>query len=180
MCRGERDRESEAIRRNSLLSGFRGLFFRANISSRGKRMKIDRLNSNYEFGKLRSIFAALAVLALALCTAFSARAQVTTAAVRGTVTDEQGAAIAGAEVTITNVDTSFNRTALTSSDGEYNFPDLPLGHYKIHATHSGFKSSEQTGITLHANDSLVINVGLKVGAIIEPVTVTAAPTTESP
>ena len=102
-------------------------------------MKIDRLNSNYEFGKLRSIFAALAVLALALCTAFSARAQVTTAAVRGTVTDEQGAAIAGAEVTITNVDTSFNRTALTSSDGEYNFPDLPLGHYKIHATHSGFK-----------------------------------------
>src|SRR5256884_8933974 len=174
---GERERESEAIRRNSLLCGFRGFFFRANISSRGKRMKIDRLNLNYEFGKLRSMFAVLAVLALVLCSAFSARAQVTTAAVRGTVTDEQGAAIAGAEVTITNVDTSFNRTALTSSDGEYNFPDLPLGHYKIHATHSGFKSSEQTGITLHANDSLVINVGLKVGAITESVTVEAAPIT---
>src|SRR5438552_3540459 len=78
------------------------LFFRANISSRGKRMKIDRLNLNYEFGKLRSIFAALAVLALVLCTAFSARGQVTTAAVRGTVTDEQGAALAGADVSITN------------------------------------------------------------------------------
>src|SRR5947207_3521589 len=104
MCRGERDRESEAIRRNSLLSGFRGLFFRANISSRGKRMKIDRLNSNYEFGKLRSIFAALAVLALALCTALIARAQVITAAVRGAATDEQGSAIAGAGSSITNRD----------------------------------------------------------------------------
>jgi len=140
-------------------------------------MKIDRLNLNYEFGKLRSMFAALAILALVLCSASSSRAQVTSAAVRGTVTDEQGAAIAGAEVTITNVDTSFNRTALTGSDGEYNFPDLPLGHYKIHATHSGFKGSEQTGITLHANDSLVINVGLKVGAITESVTVEAAPIT---
>src|SRR2546430_1263714 len=153
------------------------LFFRANISSRGKRMKIDRLNLNYEFDKLRSIFAALAVLALVLCSAFSARAQVTTAAVRGTVTDEQGAAIAGADVTITNVETSFNRATTTGSDGVYNFPDLPLGHYKIHATHSGFKGSEQTGITLHANDSLVINVGLRVGAITESVTVEAAPIT---
>ena len=42
-------------------------------------MKIDRLNLNYEFGKLRSMFAALAVLALVLCSAFSARGQVTTA-----------------------------------------------------------------------------------------------------
>src|SRR5437773_5205146 len=175
MCRGERDRESEAIRRNSLLSGFRGLFFRANISSRGKRMKIDRLNLNYEFGKLRSMFAALAILALVLLSAISSRAQVTSAAVRGAVSDEQGAAIRGAEVTITNVDTSFNRTALTGSDGEYNFPDLPLGHFKLHATHSGFKGVEQTGITLHANDSLVINVGLKVGAVSESVTVEASP-----
>src|SRR5438046_425992 len=124
MCRGGRDRESGAIRRNSSQCGFRALFFCANISSRGKRMKIDRLN--YEFGKLRSIFAALAVLALVLCSAFSARAQVTTAAVRGTVTDEQGAAIAGADVTITNVETSFNRATTTGSDGVYNFPDLPL------------------------------------------------------
>src|SRR5437016_14447806 len=113
MCRGGRDRESGAIRRNSLLCGFRGFFFCANISSRGKRMKIDRLNMNYEFGKLRSMFAALAILALVLCSASSSRAQVTSAAVRGTVRDEQGAAIAGAEVPITNVDPWSNRTELT-------------------------------------------------------------------
>ena len=138
-------------------------------------MKIQSLNRNDAIRKLRVMGALLGVLALVLCTASGARAQVLTAAVRGTVTDEQGAAIAGAEVTITNVETSFSRTAITGSDGVYNFPDLPLGLYKIRATHAGFKNSEQTGITLHANDSLVVNVGLKVGAVSESITVEASP-----
>src|ERR1700674_1490308 len=124
------------------------IFLRENTSSRGKRMKIQSLNRNDAIRKLRVMGALLGVLALVLCTASGARAQVLTAAVRGTVTDEQGAAIAGAEVTITNVETSFSRTAITGSDGVYNFPDLPLGLYKIRATHAGFKNSEQTGITL--------------------------------
>jgi Carboxypeptidase regulatory-like domain len=140
-------------------------------------MKIQFSNRNDAIRNLRVMGALLGVLALILCTASGARAQVTTAAVRGAVTDEQGAAIAGAEVTITNVDTSFTRTTATGGDGEYNFPDLPLGLYKIRATHAGFKSSEQTGITLHANDRLVVNVGLKVGAISESVTVEASPIT---
>jgi hypothetical protein len=137
-------------------------------------MKIHRLNSNNAFDKLRVIGSVFAVLALVLCSAFSTSAQITTAAVRGAVTDEQGGAIAGAEVTITNVETSFNRTVTSGSDGEYNFPQLPLGLYKIRATHAGFKNAEQTGITLHANDSAVINIGLKVGAVTEQVTVEAA------
>src|SRR5258707_138963 len=144
--------------------------FCANISSRGKRMKIRFLNTKESSGNLRAVNSLLAVLALVLCSAIGARAQVTTADVRGTVTDEQGAAIAGAEVTITNVETSFSRTVTTGSDGLYNFPELPLGLYKVRATHAGFKSSEQTGITLHANDSAVINVGLRVGAVSESVT----------
>src|SRR6266478_4282886 len=167
---GERERESEAI---CFPCGYRALFFRANTSSRGKRMKIRFLNAKEWFSNSRVIISLLTVLALVLCSAVGARAQVTTAAVRGTVTDDQGAAIAGAEVTITNVETAFSRTVISGGDGEYNFPDLPLGLYKIRVTHSGFKSSEQTGITLHANDSLVVNVGLKVGAVSESVTVEA-------
>src|SRR6266436_4738316 len=169
---GERERESEAI---CFPCGYRALFFRANTSSRGKRMKIRFLNAKEWFSNSRVIISLLTVLALVLCSAVGARAQVTTAAVRGTVTDDQGAAIAGAEVTITNVETAFSRTVISGGDGEYNFPDLPLGLYKIRVTHSGFKSSEQTGITLHANDSLVVNVGLKVGAVSESVTVEASP-----
>ena len=49
----------------------------------------------------------LVVLALILCTAFTARAQNTSASVRGTVTDVQGAAVAGADVTITDADTGY-------------------------------------------------------------------------
>ena len=137
-------------------------------------MKIHRLNLNNAFDKLRMIGSVFVVLAVLLCSAVSTSAQITTAAVRGTVTDEQGGAIAGAEVTITNVETSFSRTVTSGSDGEYNFPQLPLGLYKIRATHAGFKNAEQTGITLHANDSVVINIGLKVGAVTEQVTVEAA------
>src|ERR1700676_2952716 len=87
----------------------RSLFSREYLLE-GKRMKIRFLNTKESFGNLRAVVSLLAVLALALCSAIGARAQVTTADVRGTVTDEQGAAIAGAEVTITNVETSFNRT----------------------------------------------------------------------
>src|SRR5258708_4081653 len=120
-----------------------------------------------------------AILLIALVVAFtcpnSLKAQVTTASVRGTVTEEQKAALAGAEVTITNVGTSYTRSTQTGTDGEYDFPDLPLGTYRIHVTHAGFKSETQTGVELHVNDSSVVNIALKVGAVNETVTVEASP-----
>src|SRR3989441_1909984 len=138
-------------------------------------MKIRFLNENESFNKSRVILSLLAVLALVLCAAFSARAQVITASVRGMVTDAQGAAVAGADVSVTNQDTGYTRSMKSGTDGEYNFPDLPLGTYRVHVTHSGFKAETQTGITLHVADSLVVNVSLKVGAVSESVTVEASP-----
>src|SRR6266849_3186699 len=169
---GERERESEAI---CFPCGYRALFFRANTSSRGKRMKIRFLNSKELFSNSRVIISLLAVLALVLCSAMGARAQVTTADVRGTVMDEQGAAVAGADVTITNVQTGLSRSTKSGSDGSYSFTELPLGTYNIHVTHAGFKAETQTGIVLHVNDSLVVNISLRVGAISESVTVEASP-----
>jgi len=121
-----------------------------------------------------TILALCCALLLMLGASTAVQAQVTTAALRGSVTDEQGAAIAGAEVTITNVATGFSRTVKSADDGEYNFPDLPLGSYKIRATHAGFKAAEQTGLTLHANDSLAVNIPLHVGAVTEQITVEAS------
>ena len=54
------------------------------------------------------------------------------------------------------------------------FPILPLGNFNIRATHTGFKATETTGIALHASDSLVFNISLKVGAISEQITVEAS------
>jgi hypothetical protein len=80
----------------------------------------------------------------------------------------------GAQVTITNTDTGLSRSVVTGSDGLYNFPDLPLGGYKISFSHPGFKTENQTGIVLHVDDSRVINASLKVGAITEEVSVQGA------
>jgi hypothetical protein len=127
-------------------------------------------NANAGTKLFLSLFCALVLM---LAVPFAVYAQDITAAVRGTVTDEQGAAIVGAEVTVTSPDTGFSRTATTGSDGVYNFPDLPLGAYKIRATHAGFKVGEQTGIVLHVADSRVVSFVLKIGTVSEQVTVEA-------
>src|SRR6266436_919062 len=85
----------------------------------------------------RPVFAA--ALLLCLVVLFSASAPVAfgqdvKGSVRGTVTDEQGAAVPGAEVTVSDDSIGFLRSATTGSDGVYNFPDLQLGTFKIRAT----------------------------------------------
>ncbi len=129
-------------------------------------------NTTVNFGLFLTLSCALL---LALCAPSALQAQVTTAAVRGTVTDEQKAAVVGATVTITNVGTGYSRSAQSGADGEYSFPDLPLGTYRIHAAHAGFKSETQTGVELHVADSIVLNMMLRVGAVSETVTVEASP-----
>lgn len=138
-------------------------------------MKIRFFNTNESMCKSRAIISLLAVVLLILGTAFAAQAQVTTADVRGTIMDEQGAAVAGADVSITNAQTGLSRSMKSGSDGGYSFTELPLGTYNIHVTHPGFKAETQTGVALHVNDSLVLNVSLRIGAISETVSVEASP-----
>jgi len=138
-------------------------------------MTIHSFNRNNSIASWRVFYSLLGALVLLLAVPFAAHAQVTTAAIRGAVTDEQNAAVAGAEVTVTNAGTGFSRTSVSGTGGEYNFPDLPLGSYSIHVTHAGFKGETQTGIVLHVNDSLVVNIKLKVGAVTESVSVEASP-----
>jgi hypothetical protein len=115
----------------------------------------------------------ICVVLLVLAVPPATHGQLVTAALRGTVTDPQGAAVAGAEVTITGTEAGFTRAVTAGSDGGYNFPDLPLGAYRLRVSHAGFKAAEQTGIVLHVADSVVINIKLEVGAVSEQVTVEA-------
>src|SRR6266404_1955030 len=134
-------------------------------------------NRNKQAGVWRSVFASVLLVCLVVLLSSSAPAalaQDVKGSVRGTVTDEQGAAVTGAEVTISDSSTGFSRSTTTGSDGVYNFPDLPLGTFNIRVTHSGFKTSEQVGITVHASDSLVFNIALKLGSVSEQVTVEAS------
>src|SRR5882762_7448124 len=139
----------------------------------GKRMKIRFLNVNESICKSRVIFSLLVVLALILGTSLAARAQNITGSVRGTVTDEQGAAIAGADVMITNTDTGDSRSDKTDKDGAYAFPSLPIGRYTLNVSGQGFKAFQLRDIILHVGDSLTLDAQLKVGAKTETIEVVA-------
>src|SRR5882762_1861893 len=103
-----------------------------------RRMTIRFSNANEFIGKSRRTVSTLAVIALILGISLAASAQNITASVRGTVTDGQGAAIAGANVTITNADTADSRNQKSDKDGSYNFPSLPIGRYTLTVTVEGF------------------------------------------
>ena len=136
-------------------------------------MKIRFFNAKESFSNSRVIISMLAVLALILGTSLAARAQNFTGSIRGTVTDEQGAAIAGSDVMITNVDTGYSRSVKTDKDGSYSFQSLPLGRYTLNASGQGFKAFQEKDIVLHVNDSLTIDAQLKVGAKTETIEVIA-------
>ena len=109
-----------------------------------------------------------------------ASAQVSTATISGVVQDQSGASIAGATVTIRNVDTGATRTLTSDAGGRYIAPDLALGSYEVQAQQSGFQTEVRSGITLTVGRESVVNLGLKVGQISDKVTITAeAPLVES-
>src|SRR5215813_1851932 len=97
----------------------------------------------------------------------------TTAQVGGTVKDQSGAVLPGAEVTATQTDTGFKRTAVTDETGSYLLTNLPVGPYRFEAGLPGFRTYVQTGIVLQVNANPVINAVLEVGQVSEQVEVRA-------
>src|ERR1700730_11470424 len=85
-------------------------------------------------------------------------AQVTTGTISGIVQDASGASIAGAEVTVKNLDTGIARTFTSDAGGRYTVPDLPLGNYEVQAQHSGFQTEVRTGITLMVGREGVVDI----------------------
>src|SRR5579859_7757531 len=99
--------------------------------------------------------------------------QAASSSLQGTVTDPSGSAIAEATVTLANVDSKNERTAVTGTQGEYRILALPSGTYTLSVTAKGFAHYVQTNIQLLVNTPATANVQLKVGAATENVTVTS-------
>src|SRR6266849_19977 len=109
-----------------------------------------------------------------------ASAQVSTGTISGVVQDQSGAVIAGAMVTVRNVDTGAARTLTSDPGGRYIAPNLSVGNYEVTGQQSGFQTEVRSGITLTVGREAVVNLGLKVGQISEKVLVTGeAPLVES-
>ncbi|MFN7623213.1 MAG: carboxypeptidase regulatory-like domain-containing protein [Acidobacteriota bacterium] len=102
----------------------------------------------------------------------TARGQVTTADVVGSVTDNTGAVLPNARVTITNLGTNTTRVGETNAGGEYVFNLLPIGQYSIRIETSGFKVFTATNLTLVAGDRTRVDAKMEIGATTEVVNVT--------
>jgi Carboxypeptidase regulatory-like domain len=107
-------------------------------------------------------------------------AQVATGAILGNVKDHSGAAVPGAQVTATNLDTQASRTTTSDAEGQYTLPLLPVGNYKLEVALSGFKNFVQTGILLEVGRNARIDATIEPGDVQEIVSVVAdAPLVET-
>ncbi len=116
-------------------------------------------------------FFALVLVAFAL--AVPADAQTATGRIIGTVTDEQGSAIAGAKITVTNAGTNVSSETVTNANGFYQVLELPIGSYTVTAEHEGFSKIVTAAESLDINQSLRIDVRMRIGSIVETVKVEA-------
>ncbi len=120
----------------------------------------------------RSLWVGLSGVMLLLVISATGFAQTYTATVTGTVSDAQGAAVAGAKVVAVNQGTKLEYNAQTSDSGVYTIPFLPVGSYVISIEASGFKKLVSNEITLEVNQTARINLSLQVGGVSETVNVT--------
>ena len=97
----------------------------------------------------------------------------TNAELSGVVTDESGAVVPKAQITVTNTDTGADRSVTSDDKGRYVAPQLPPGSYQVSVNAPGFESLIRKGITLTVGQGAVLNLAMKVGAVSEQVTVTA-------
>ena len=109
---------------------------------------------------------------LAVCVSALAQAG-PTGTFSGTVSDPQGAVVAGATVTVTQLATNQTRTTTTTEDGRYVFTNLPVGRYKASFAGQGFQRLEYPEVEIEAAVPRTIDVSLTVGGAEAVVTVTS-------
>ena len=115
------------------------------------------------------VFACL--LALLAGIAGDARSQGFQGGVRGVVKDS-GGVVPGAEVTLTNQGTSQSRSIRTTEAGEYSFPNLTPGTYRLKIVLQGYKTYARESIPVGTQQVITLDITLEVGALAETITVT--------
>jgi Carboxypeptidase regulatory-like domain len=108
--------------------------------------------------KILGLFGRFCLLPL-LCLSLSlpAFAQQTVGGITGTVTDESGAVVPNATVTIAGDQTKLTRTQQTTGTGSYDFVNLPIGNYTITFTHDGFQTVNIPSIQVQADRTATVN-----------------------
>ena len=87
-----------------------------------------------------------------------------TATILGTITDSSGASVAGAQVTVINVETQLTRTVSTNDSGEYVASAIPTGAYSVIVQKPGFEKLERSGLELTTASRLQVDLQLPSAA----------------
>ena len=124
---------------------------------------------------LRKLFLPVASFFLALTVFYSvAHAQGAISEILGTVQDNSGAVVRGAQVQITSERQGWTRDTVTNDSGLYSFSAVPVGPYTVKVSKTGFRDYSQAGVTLQADSQAKVDVVLQLGASSQTVSVTAA------
>jgi hypothetical protein len=121
---------------------------------------------------LRRIGALVLLLAVFALSAF---AQTNKGTITGTVSDQNGGAVVGATVTVTNVETNAEKEVTTNGEGSYEAPLLEPGNYRVTVSAPSFKKTVQENVRLATAGRQPVDVVLEAGDVGAVVTVTAAP-----
>jgi hypothetical protein len=93
--------------------------------------------------------------------------------ITGTISDAQGGRVPNASVTALQVGTNQKFTAVSSGDGVYAIPSLPIGEYELTVTATGFTTYKRSGVVLEVGQRLRVDMALQVGEVSTTVNVTA-------
>src|SRR5215510_8527699 len=108
------------------------------------------------------------------------RAQTTFGTILGSVRDPDGAAMVGVKITVTNEGTSIAKSVLSDSSGNYEVTHLNPGPYTVAAESAGFQRYLHQHINLETEQTLRIDIQMRVGQVTETITIEAqAPVVES-
>ena len=99
-------------------------------------------------------------------------AQSATTSLHGTISDEKGAVVTGAKITITNPATGFSRTVNTDDQGSYQFLEVPPSTYIMTVTAAGFATTKRENVVLQVSSPATVNMSLQVqgGSVVIDVT----------
>jgi hypothetical protein len=122
--------------------------------------------------QLIALFASLTISLPALVSAQTVGA--TTGAINGKVVDASDAVLPGVTVTISAPQMQGTQTAVTNEEGNYRFPGIPPGTYRVQYELPGFSVVVREGIRVTLGFTATLNVTMQVSSLQETVTVTGA------
>lgn len=119
------------------------------------------------------VFLFLTMMLFSVFLVSSINAQSGTTGISGTVTDQNGAAVPGATVNLTNSAIGFNRSAVAGDDGKFNFPSIPPSTYRVEVKAANFKTLVNANVQALVDSPIDVTLKLEPGDVSAVVDITS-------